>query len=50
MTLVHSDLADTDGGRGHEKGWDYFLEIFSEQFGDGSRKTYSWDEAHSGKK
>jgi len=50
MTLVHSDLADTDGGRGHEKGWNYFLEIFSEQFGDGSRKTYSWDEAHSGKK
>lgn len=46
MTLVHSDLPDTDDGRGHEKGWNYFLEIFREQFGDGSRKKYGWDEAH----
>ena len=38
MTLVHSDLPDTDGGRGHEKGWNYFLGIFTEQFGNGSRK------------
>jgi len=33
MTLVHSDLPDTDGGRGHEKGWNYFLGIFPGQFG-----------------
>jgi len=33
MTLVHSDLPDTEGGRGHEKGWNYFLNIFPEQFG-----------------
>jgi uncharacterized protein YndB with AHSA1/START domain len=32
MTLVHSDLPDTDGGRGHEKGWNYFLDNFSRQF------------------
>jgi uncharacterized protein YndB with AHSA1/START domain len=38
MTLVHSDLPDTQGGRGHEKGWDYFLDIFPEQFVDGSRE------------
>jgi uncharacterized protein YndB with AHSA1/START domain len=46
MTLVHSDLPDNDGGRGHEKGWNYFLEILREQFGNGSSKTYRWDEAH----
>jgi hypothetical protein len=47
MTLVHSGLPDTDGGRGHEKGWNYFLEIFREQFGNGSRKQYRWEEAHA---
>src|SRR5208337_3325848 len=26
MTLVHSGLPDTDGGRSHEKGWNYFLD------------------------
>jgi uncharacterized protein YndB with AHSA1/START domain len=31
MTLVHSALPDTDGGRSHEKGWNYFLSIFAEQ-------------------
>jgi uncharacterized protein YndB with AHSA1/START domain len=36
MTLVHSDLPDTEGGRGHEKGWNYFFDIFPEQFVDGS--------------
>ena len=34
MTLVHSDLPDTDGGRGHEKGWNYFLGIFRDHFSD----------------
>jgi uncharacterized protein YndB with AHSA1/START domain len=38
MTLVHSGIPDTEGGRGHEKGWNYFLDIFPEQFGNGSRK------------
>jgi uncharacterized protein YndB with AHSA1/START domain len=39
MSLVHSDLPDTDGGRGHEKGWNYFLGIFTEQFADPRKKT-----------
>jgi len=38
MTLVHSDLPETDGGRGHEKGWTHFLNIFPAQFGNGSRR------------
>ncbi len=38
MTLVHSDLPDDDKARSHEKGWNYFLGMFSEQFGDASRK------------
>jgi uncharacterized protein YndB with AHSA1/START domain len=48
MTLVHSDLPDTAEARGHERGWNYFLGIFREQFGDGSRKKFNWEEAHSG--
>lgn len=50
MTLVHSGLPDNDRGKGHEKGWNYFLGIFCEQFGDGSRKPYRWEEAHPGTK
>ena len=46
MTLVHSDLPDHERARGHEKGWNYFLGIFVEQFGNGSRKEYHWEEAH----
>ena len=38
MTLVHSGIADTDRGRGHEKGWNYFLGIFIVQFKDSSPK------------
>jgi uncharacterized protein YndB with AHSA1/START domain len=38
MTLLHSDLPDTDEGRSHEKGWNYFLSIFPEQFGIASSK------------
>jgi uncharacterized protein YndB with AHSA1/START domain len=33
MTLLHSGLPDTDGGRSHDKGWNYFLSMFLEQFG-----------------
>lgn len=47
MTLVHSDLPDTDEARGHERGWSYFIGVFFEQFGSGSRKKFSWEEAHS---
>ena len=46
MTLVHSDLPDHELARAHEKGWNYFLEVFSDQFGNGSRKEYRWEEAH----
>ena len=38
MTLVHSGIPETEAGRGHEKGWNYFLDIFPCQFGNGSRK------------
>lgn len=48
MTLVHSDLPDTDDAKQHEKGWNYFLDILCEQFGSGSRKKYLWEEAHPG--
>jgi hypothetical protein len=47
MTLVHSGLPDHELARAHEKGWNYFLETFREQFGDGSRKQYRWEDAHS---
>ena len=46
MILVHSDLPDHELARGHEKGWTYFLGIFHEQFGNGSRKKFRWEEAH----
>ncbi len=46
MTLVHSDLPDHELARGHENGWNYFLDIFREQFGNGLRKKYRWDDAH----
>ena len=38
MVLVHSDLPDSEGGRGHEKGWNYFLGIFPDQFGAAGRE------------
>ena len=46
MTLVHSDLPDTDDARGHERGWNYFLRIFGEQFGKGSHEKFRWEDAH----
>jgi uncharacterized protein YndB with AHSA1/START domain len=46
MTLLHSGLPDDDEGRSHERGWNYFLGVFCEQFGGGSRKQFDWDEAH----
>jgi len=38
MTLVHSNLPDSDEGRKHEGGWNYFLGNFAGQFGEVSRK------------
>ena len=32
MTLVHSGLPNTAGGRSHSKGWNYFLDMFPGQF------------------
>jgi len=46
MTLVHSDLPDHELARGHERGWKCFLDIFPEQFGNGSRKEYRWEDVH----
>jgi len=46
MTLVHSDLPDRELARGQERGWNYFLEVFREQFGNGSLEEYRWDDAH----
>jgi len=37
MILVHSGLPDTDGGKSHEKGWNYFLDIFPGQFVNAAR-------------
>jgi uncharacterized protein YndB with AHSA1/START domain len=38
MTLVHAGLPDSDEGRAHEKGWNYFLDNFPKQFGAGAPK------------
>lgn len=38
MTLVHSGIPDTDEGKGHEKGWNYFLDMFPKQVRNSSRK------------
>ena len=38
MTLVHAGLPDTDRGRSHERGWNYFLGIFPEQFAKSPNK------------
>lgn len=32
MTLVHAGLPQTEGGRSHEKGWSYFLDMFTRHF------------------
>ena len=46
MTLVHSGLPDHELAKGHQSGWNYFLGIFREQFGSGSREPYRWEDAH----
>jgi uncharacterized protein YndB with AHSA1/START domain len=32
MTLVHSDLPDSEEGRAHDEGWKHFLDLFPQQF------------------
>ena len=34
MTLVHTGIPDSDAGKGHERGWNYFLDNFHEKFTD----------------
>ncbi len=46
MILVHSDLPDHELAKGHEQGWNYFMNIFREQFGNGSQSKYHWEDAH----
>jgi uncharacterized protein YndB with AHSA1/START domain len=46
MTLVHSGLPYHELAKGHKNGWSYFMGIFAEQFGNGSRKPYRWEDAH----
>ncbi len=36
MTLVHSGLPDTQGGRSHEKGWNFLLDGFQGQLENAS--------------
>lgn len=39
MRLIHSGLPDTDGGRSHDRGWNYFLDLFPGQFIGAPRAT-----------
>jgi uncharacterized protein YndB with AHSA1/START domain len=38
MTLVHSDLPDCEAARGHERGWNYFLDGFHKRFESRKKK------------
>jgi uncharacterized protein YndB with AHSA1/START domain len=46
MTLTHSNLPVHELAKGHQNGWNYFIGLFLEQFGSGSRKKFKWEEAH----
>jgi len=46
MILMHSGLPVDDKARGHETGWTYFVDVFRDQFGAGSRRPYRWEDAH----
>ena len=39
MTLVHSDLPDDEKAKSHEKGWNYFLDLFPKHFGSASGRN-----------
>jgi uncharacterized protein YndB with AHSA1/START domain len=38
MTLVHAGLPDTDGGKSHNGGWNYFLDKLLDHFKSGTKK------------
>jgi uncharacterized protein YndB with AHSA1/START domain len=38
MTLLHTGLPNNAGGRGHEEGWNQFLDKFPKHFGKTARK------------
>jgi uncharacterized protein YndB with AHSA1/START domain len=33
MTIFHRGIPDTEGGRSHEKGWNYFVDLLAKQLG-----------------
>lgn len=39
MTLIHSGLPDSEKGRGHEGGWNFFLDVFPGQFKKGKKMS-----------
>ena len=41
MTLVHTGLPDTEGGRSHQRGWNYFLDQYPQYFSKASGKKKS---------
>lgn len=38
MTLIHTDLPNNSNGRGHEGGWNQFLDVFPKYFKSAKRK------------
>lgn len=34
MTLVHSNLPNNEKGKAHDEGWNYFMDLFTEHFGE----------------
>jgi len=38
MTLLHAGLPDSDGGRGHNDGWNFFMDNFPKHFAEAPRK------------
>lgn len=38
LTLVHSDLPNVEEAKGHDEGWNYFLDKLVDHFGDSRRK------------
>jgi hypothetical protein len=39
MTLVHTGLTDTEKGRSHNGGWNFFLDKLRDQFAPASAKV-----------
>ena len=38
MTLLHSNIPDTEAGRSHKEGWNYFLDKLVDHIGSGNGK------------